>query len=212
MTARKRIEPKAKPATVPPALSATTKEQSSKWPAYTVEKWKISRLKPYEKNARAHSEKQIEQLRASMREYGWTIPILAREDGTIIAGHGRVEAAKLEGVTEVPVIVAAGWTELQCRSYTLADNKLAENSRWDEGMLAIEVGELKMLNVNLPLLGFSERETDRLLPVSDGKPGLGEVTYEAAFQVLIECKDEAEQVAILTRLQKDGVKCRALIA
>jgi hypothetical protein len=212
MTAKKRTDAKTKSADERPPAPAIPKEQAARWPAYTVEKWKLSRLKPYEKNARAHSEKQIEQLRASLREYGWTIPVLAREDGTIIAGHGRVDAAKLEGITDAPVIVAVGWTELQCRAYTLADNKLAENSRWDEAMLASEVGELKKLNVNLPLLGFSEKETDRLIPLGDGKPGLGQITYEEAFQVLIECKDEAEQVAILTRLQKDGVKCRALIA
>ncbi len=79
--------PRKKPATVTPD-----------WNAYTVERWSVDRLQPFKKNARTHGTEQIKQLRASLREFGWTVPILVREDGTIIAGHGRVMAAKAEGV------------------------------------------------------------------------------------------------------------------
>jgi ParB-like chromosome segregation protein Spo0J len=111
------------------------------WPAYTVERWPIERLTPYAKNARTHSDAQIEQLRTAIRAYGWTVPILAREDGTVIAGHGRLLAGQAEGAAEVPVIVARGWTEEQCRAYAIADNEIALNSDWDNAALAAELSD-----------------------------------------------------------------------
>lgn len=133
-------------------------DDANPWPAYTVVRKPISWLKPYERNARTHSEAQIEQLRGSLKQFGWTVPILAREDGTIIAGHGRVEAAKLERMTECPVIIAAGWTEEQCRAYALADNRIALNSGWDEALLGLEVAELADLGIDLQALGFDAEE------------------------------------------------------
>jgi hypothetical protein len=133
------------------------------WPAHKVELWPIERLKPYGRNARRHSAEQIEQLRASIREYGWTMPVLIREDGTIIAGHGRTEAAKLEGIAEAPVIVARGWTEAQCRAYAIADNRLTENSEWDKELLALELGELEEAGFNLALTGFDNDDLEKLL-------------------------------------------------
>lgn len=83
------------------------------WPANSVERWPIDKLIPYARNARTHSDEQVSQIAASMREWGWTNPVLVAEDGTIIAGHGRVSAAQRLGFTEVPVMVARGWTEAQ---------------------------------------------------------------------------------------------------
>jgi ParB-like chromosome segregation protein Spo0J len=97
------------------SLSQAAQPNPQPWPAYVVERWPIERLTPYAKNARTHSDAQIEQLRKAIRSYGWTVPILAREDGTVIAGHGRLLAGQAERATEVPVIVARGWTEEQCR-------------------------------------------------------------------------------------------------
>ncbi len=145
-------------------------EVSESWPAYRVERKPIDWLKPYPQNARTHSPEQVEQLRGSLRAYGWTIPVLAREDGTIVAGHGRVEAAKLEGITEVPVIVATGWSEEQCRSYALADNQIALNAAWDRQLLALEVQELDSLGVDLDALGFESVELSALL--TDNSAGL----------------------------------------
>jgi DNA modification methylase len=128
------------------------------WPADKVERWPIDRLIPYARNARTHSNQQVDQIAASIREWGWTNPVLLAEDGTIIAGHGRVLAARKLRIREVPVMVAAGWSEAQKRAYALADNKLALNAGWDEAMLALEFADITELGFDLGLIGFSEEE------------------------------------------------------
>jgi hypothetical protein len=99
------------------------------WPADQVERWPIDRLIPYAKNSRTHSEAQIAQLAASMKEWGWTNPVLADEAGGLIAGEGRILAARQLGSAEVPVMVARGWTDAQKRAYVIADNQLALKTR-----------------------------------------------------------------------------------
>jgi ParB-like chromosome segregation protein Spo0J len=96
------------------------------WPADKVERWPIAKLIPHARNARTHSAEQIDQIAASIREWGWTNPVLVSEDGTIIAGHGRVLGAKKLGLTEAPVMVAAGWSKAQIKAYALADNTGAQ--------------------------------------------------------------------------------------
>ena len=113
-------------------MRSSRKQPVTAWPADKVERWPIAKLIPYARNARTHSPEQVDQIAASIREWGWTNPVLVAEDGTIIAGHGRVLGAKKLGLTEVPVMVAAGWSEAQIRAYALADNKLALNAGWDE--------------------------------------------------------------------------------
>ena len=113
------------------------------WPADKVARWPLTRLKPYARNARTHSAEQVKQIAASMQQWGWTNPILVDEAGEIIAGHGRVEAAKLLGLASVPVMVARGWTPDQRRAYVLADNQLALNANWDGKLLAAEVADLR---------------------------------------------------------------------
>jgi DNA modification methylase len=110
---------------------------------------------PYARNARTHSPEQVDQIAASIREWGWTTPVLVDEAGGIIAGHGRVLAAKKLGIDEVPVMIAAGWSEAQKRAYVLADNKLALNAGWDNDLLKVEIGDLQALNFDLGLAGFS---------------------------------------------------------
>jgi ParB-like chromosome segregation protein Spo0J len=124
-------------------------------PADKVEKWKISKLIPYARNARTHSDEQVGQIAASIKEWGWTTPVLVDEQGGIIAGHGRTLAAQKLGMTEVPVMVAKGWSDAKKRAYVLADNKLALNAGWDNEMLALELGELGDLGFDLDLTGFS---------------------------------------------------------
>jgi DNA modification methylase len=128
------------------------------WPADKVERWPIGRLIPHARNARTHSPEQVDQIAASIREWGWTNPILVSEDGTIIAGHGRVLGARKLGLTQVPIMVAAGWTEAQIRAYRIADNKLALNAGWDENLLALEFADLQELGFDLGLTGFGEGE------------------------------------------------------
>lgn len=132
------------------------------WPADRVERWPLDKLIPYARNARTHSDEQVAQIAASMREWGWTNPVLVDEAGLIIAGHGRVSAARLLGWGEAPVMVATGWSEAQKRAYTLADNKLALNAGWDPAMLALELGELGDLGVDLNFAGFTDEEIERL--------------------------------------------------
>src|SRR6266567_4250819 len=102
-------------------------------------------LKPYTNNARTHSKQQIRQIATSIREFGFTNPILVNADNTIIAGHGRVLAAKLLGMTKVPTVRLDQLSEDQVRAYVIADNKLAEKAGWDESILAIEFRYLQTI-------------------------------------------------------------------
>lgn len=133
------------------------------WPAARVELRPIDALVPYARNARTHSEDQVAQIAASIREWGWTVPVLVDEDGGLIAGHGRVLAARKLGIEEVPTMVATGWTEAQKRAYVLADNKLALNAGWDADLLRVELADLQAFDFNLALTGFSEDELAGLL-------------------------------------------------
>ena len=132
------------------------------------EKVDIDRLIPYARNARTHSKEQILQLRSSLREFGFVNPIIVDKDLNIIAGHGRVLAAKAEGLSEVPCVFAEHLTDAQKRAYILADNRLALNAGWDEELLALEFGELKDLGFDLELTGFGLDEIEKLF-AADGK-------------------------------------------
>jgi ParB-like nuclease family protein len=136
---------------------------SVKWPADAVERRAVADLVPYARNARTHSDAQVAQIAASIREWGWTTPVLIDEDGGIIAGHGRVLAARLLMITDVPVMVARGWTDAQRRAYVLADNRLALSAGWDEQMLSVELGDLRLGGFELGLIGFDGNELDALL-------------------------------------------------
>src|ERR1700686_2171489 len=114
----------------------------------------IERLIPYCRNARTPTDAQIAQVAASIREFGWTNPILIRPDGVIIAGHARLLAARQLGLSEVPTIELSGLTETQCRALAIADNQLALNAGWDDEMLRIEIAALQEDEFNLALLGF----------------------------------------------------------
>lgn len=134
-------------------------------PADKIEKWKIDKLIPYARNSRTHSDEQVAQIAASIKEWGWTTPVLVDDTCQIIAGHGRIMAARKLGMSEVPVIVAEGWTDAQKRAYVIADNKLALNAGWDNEMLALEFGDLEGLGFDLELTGFTLDEIDALKPV-----------------------------------------------
>lgn len=124
---------------------------------------KVEELVPYEKNSRTHSEEQIEKVVQSIQEFGWTNPILIDEKLGIIAGHGRLEAAKRLGMEEVPVIELTGLTAEQKRAYIIADNQLALEAGWDEGVLKEELSWLKEQNFSLEATGFDESEIETLL-------------------------------------------------
>jgi DNA modification methylase len=124
------------------------------WPADRVERRALGSLVPYAQNARTHSDEQVAQIAASMREWGWTNPVLVDEVGRIICGHGRVLAARQLGLTEVPVMVAVGWTDAQKRAYVLTDNQLPLNAGWDMDRLGSEVKGLAEWGFDTTLLGF----------------------------------------------------------
>lgn len=119
--------------------------------------WKqTGELIPYANNSRTHSEKQVQQVAASIKEFGFTNPILIDEDNGIIAGHGRLQAAQLLGMDTVPTIALEGFTEAQRKAYVIADNQLAMNAGWDLDALKVEVDRLTELDFNLDLLGFDD--------------------------------------------------------
>ena len=119
---------------------------------------KVDDLIPYARNSRTHSDAQVAQIAASVREFGWTNPVLVDGENGIIAGHGRVLAARKLGMEEVPCIELAGLSDTQRRAYIIADNKLALNGGWDDELLALELGELHAADFDMALLGFDAGE------------------------------------------------------
>ena len=128
----------------------------------TIQQWPIERLIPYARNARTHSAGQIAQVAASIREFGFTNPILVDNDSGVLAGHARLLAARQLRLAEVPVVVLDHLTESQKRAYVLVDNRLALNAAWDEEMLANELAALQEDDFDLDLLGFDDEELRRL--------------------------------------------------
>tara|TARA_R110000751_G_scaffold15768_7_gene50737 strand:+ start:179 stop:1417 length:1239 start_codon:yes stop_codon:yes gene_type:complete len=126
------------------------------WPADKITKRKTDELIPYARNARTHSDEQVAQIAASIKEWGWTTPILVDEDSEIIAGHGRVLAARKLDIQKVPTIMAKGWTKAQKQAYVLADNQLPQNAGWDMDLLKVEVMDLDTEGFDLTLMGFDD--------------------------------------------------------
>jgi ParB-like chromosome segregation protein Spo0J len=158
------------------------------WPADKVERRAVASLVPYARNARTHSEEQVAQIAASIREWGWTVPVLVDDQGSLIAGHGRVLAARKLGITDVPVMVARGWSAAQIASYRLTDNKLALNAGWDDELLRLELGELGLEGFDLGLIGFSDLELKDILdgPVEPLPPD-GFDSYDEDIETEHQC-------------------------
>jgi hypothetical protein len=179
------------------------------WPADHVERRAIASLIPYARNARHHRASQIAQIAASMREWGWTVPLLVDEKDHIIAGHGRVLAAQQLGINDVPVLVARGWTEQQKRAYRLADNQIPLNATWDKTMLRIELADLRDQAVDLELMGFSA--SDALAgEVPDSLPQALQLVPAREYAVVMcDDLDEWERLKValsLTPVRRGGYK------
>ncbi|MBQ8964662.1 MAG: ParB N-terminal domain-containing protein, partial [Clostridia bacterium] len=123
-----------------------------------MERVPVDRLIPYINNARTHSLEQIKKLRASLREFGFVNPVIIDREYNVIAGHGRIMAAKEEGITEVPCVYADHLTEAQKKAYILADNRMALDAGWDEEMLRVEIDALREMEFDPMLAGFDEKE------------------------------------------------------
>uniref|UniRef100_A8GLM6 ParB domain protein nuclease n=1 Tax=Serratia proteamaculans (strain 568) TaxID=399741 RepID=A8GLM6_SERP5 len=132
-----------------------------------IEYLPLAAFRRYGKNARTHSDDQLEQIANSIREYGFTNPVLVDEDNELIAGHGRLSAAELLAMDTVPAIRLVGLTPTQKKALRIADNQLALNAGWDEALLAIEVQELSGADYDLELLGFTDEQLDDLLSPAD---------------------------------------------
>lgn len=152
--------------------------------AERFEKVNIDRLVPYARNARTHSKEQILQLRASLREFGFVNPVIVDKKLNVIAGHGRIIAAREEGINEVPCVFAEHLTEAQKRAYIIADNRLALNSGWDVEMLSVELADLQGADFDISLLGFDDAEINKLLG------GIADVKDDD-FDVAAELKNPA---------------------
>lgn len=179
---------------------------------YEIEWRSVDDLIPYARNSRTHSKDQVAQIAASIREFGWTNPILVDGDGTIIAGHGRVMAARKLGEKEVPCIELGHLTEAQKRAYVIADNQLALNAGWDAEMLKVEIAELVDADFDLGLLGFDDAmlagltgvETEGLTDPDDvPEPPvvpvtvLGDVWVMGRHRIICGSSTEADTVAKL---------------
>ena len=135
-----------------------------------IEMRETDSLIPYARNSRTHSKEQIQQIAASIKEFGFNAPVAIDSEGGIIAGHGRVMAAQLLGLKEVPVVILDHLTEAQKKAYIIADNKLALNASWDNDLLKIELEELKELDIDLSVTGFDDKEIDALLEEQEYEP------------------------------------------
>lgn len=144
-----------------------------------IEYRKVSELLPYARNARTHSDAQVSQLAASIKEFGFNNPVAIDADGMILCGHGRVMAAQKLGLTEVPTVCLSHLSSTQKKAYILADNKLALNAGWDNDMLKVELEDLKFSNFDLDLVGFSTEELDEIMN-QDEEPEVEDDDYTVA--------------------------------
>jgi len=168
---------------------------------------KVDDLIPYVNNSRKHSDEQIAQISASIKEFGWTNPILIDGTNSIIAGHGRLMAARKLKMDEVPTIELDHLTDTQRKALVIADNKLALNADWDNTLLTIELDELLKDGFALDILGFDSIELAKLFDVVE-PDDIKEQSYNEVFNIIVECKDEQEQEKIFNRLDSEGYKCR----
>jgi hypothetical protein len=182
-----------------------------RWPAERIERWPHARLTPSPHNARTHTPGQIEQIAASMRRWGWTMPILADQQDCIVAGHARWAAAALLGLPTVPVIVARGWTEQQTRAYMIADNRLALNADWSEGLLIEEIAAIAAESFDVSLLGFNVAELAHLTAGEQsfdaeaawrGMPAFHQDDLMPWKTVVVLCRDQAAVDDLARRLEQ----------
>lgn len=173
-----------------------------------IEPLPLDRLIPYANNSRTHSDEQVAQIAASIREFGFTNPVLIDNDDGIIAGHGRVLAARKLGLEQVPCIRLGHLTEAQRRAYIIADNKLALNAGWDEELLAIELSSLREIDFDLGLMGFNAEEIEAALnPPEPEQDGLSDNYTHKVDAPVYEPKGEKPPVQeLMDRTRADELK------
>lgn len=172
---------------------------------------KTEDLIPYARNSRTHNEAQVAQIAASIKEFGFTNPILLDGQNGIIAGHGRILAAQILNIDKVPTIELAHLSEHQKRAYIIADNKLALNSGWDNEMLILELETLQEAGYGIDVLGFDDKELKALFGnLDDVSDDLKEPVDESRNLLMIECEGERELQKLFEEMQERGFECKIL--
>ena len=187
---------------------------------YQYTKINIDEIKPYERNARIHSSKQINQIMEAIKAFGFTNPLLIDDENNLIAGHGRLEAVKQLNIIdfkdnplkELPAIIITGLSEADKKALIIADNKIAENASWDYDLLQAEFQELEAINYDLDLMGFDN--LDEILgadiDVEQETKEIKEVEINQKYELLIKCKDESELEQAYNENIEKGYKCSIL--
>lgn len=180
----------------------------------TIGEWvDIGRVRGWEKNPKRHPEAQVKDLVRSIKRFGWGAPLLARPNGELIAGHGRLEAAKQLGLQKVPV----RWMNLdptEAHLLALADNKLTEIGEWDDVLVREILEAAKLEGAEIDGLGWSDEDLSKLLnATAQDDPLITEAQLGSLeFRLVVDCKDEAQQAELLQRLEEEGYKCQALMS
>lgn len=187
---------------------------------YQYTKINIDEIKPYERNARIHSSKQIKQIMEAIKAFGFTNPLLIDDENNLIAGHGRLEAVKQlniidfkdKPIKELPAIIITGLSEADKKALIIADNKIAENASWDYDLLQAEFQELEAINYDLDLMGFDN--LDEILgadiDVEQETKEIKEVEINQKYELLIKCKDEKELEQAYNENMERGYECKVL--
>ena len=187
---------------------------------YQYTKINIDEIKPYERNARTHSSKQIKQIMEAIKAFGFTNPLLIDDENNLIAGHGRLEAVKQlniidfkdKPIKELPAIIITGLSEADKKALIIADNKIAENASWDYDLLQAEFQELEAINYDLDLMGFDN--LDEILgadiDVEQETKEIKEVEINQKYELLIKCKDEKELEQAYNENVEKGYECKVL--
>ena len=187
---------------------------------YQYTKINIDEIKPYERNARIHSSKQIKQIMEAIKAFGFTNPLLIDDENNLIAGHGRLEAVKQLNIIdfkdnplkELPAIVISGLSEADKKALIIADNKIAENASWDYDLLQAEFQELEAINYDLDLMGFDN--LDEILgadiDVEQETKEIKEVEINQKYELLIKCKNESELEQAYNENIEKGYECKVL--
>jgi ParB-like chromosome segregation protein Spo0J len=182
------------------------------FPAYKTAK--VDDLIPYARNSRTHSPEQVDKIAASIREFGFLNPVIVDGQNGIVAGHGRIMAAKKLGMDEVPTVEASHLTEAQKRAYIIADNRLALDAGWDDEVLRLELHALDEASFDLSLTGFDAEELSKAMfddPVSDKADDKDLELGDLRYQVVVSCNDEDHQGHVMSQLEAEGYVCRPLI-
>ena len=187
---------------------------------YQYTKINIDEIKPYERNARIHSSKQIKQIMEAIKAFGFTNPLLIDNENNVIEGHGRLEAVKQlniidfkdKPIKELPAIIITGLSEADKKALIIADNKIAENASWDYDLLQAEFKELEAINYDLDLMGFDN--LDEILgadiDVEQETKEIKEVEINQKYELLIKCKDEKELEKVYNENIEKGYECKVL--